>query len=478
VFSFERARRGVGAASLAIGVLLGLNVAAMPQAAYALPKDPIEQCVPQFVSGADAFFNGTLKLLDPAIVGYESRLSLQGGNVQLPDPRCDGRYISVPLTGRWDLTARPTGSISTLYQLSTTGAKLTPDVGGSWQVTYTACPAGCRVTGTTITVPPLKKTLSFTSSVGIEGHVSSDFIDSTMKLFLADSRMQISHTGAGTNVNGVPYTVEYYPLSDLFKKLCLDPVEPSVDCDALLDKITESVEFRTITPTFSSFIDFGPFAESKDAPPFITLPVEVHEHEIPSWKRAALLAAQGFGGISGIDIDRARLLVNNIHLEFKDLGRWETSVSGGSVNIKMSFESSHPTIKCEAHYIHRVGFFFSVDSGWSDNLCPDYDLSQMDMTIKLFPVVQNDVLTLSNAQVEVQLTPQGLQSELIDVFFDASDEQEVKIAERVRAKLVEPENRARLGAVLTQVLKHRFPDLVRVRSSQILENDWVIRYER
>jgi hypothetical protein len=32
--------------------------------------------------------------------------------------------------------------------------------------------------------------------------------------------------------------------------------------------------------------------------------------------------------------------------------------------------------------------------------------------------------------------------------------------------------------VLTRVVQHKFPDLVRVRSSQIVDTDWVIRYDR
>ena len=40
------------------------------------------------------------------------------------------------------------------------------------------------------------------------------------------------------------------------------------------------------------------------------------------------------------------------------------------------------------------------------------------------------------------------------------------------------ENRAKLGTLLTKILKHRYPDPVRVRSSQIVDTDWVIRFDR
>jgi hypothetical protein len=227
----------------------------------------------------------------------------------------------------------------------------------------------------------------------------------------------------------------------------------------------------------SSFIDFGPTAEAQGAPPFIVLPVEPYEHHIPLWKRGVFLALQGFGLLSGTDIDRVRVLADDIHLDLKDSAKWEVSVAGGSVNLKMSFDSAHPTIKCEAHFTHRVGFIFSTDSGWADELCPDYDLGQMDMTIRLFPAAQNDTLTVVDAQVDVQLKPQGLQSDLIDVFLDVSGKQQTRIAEKVRTKLIEPQNRTQLGQVLLSVVKHKFPDLVRVRSSQINDTDWVIRYD-
>src|SRR5437867_3544174 len=77
----------------------------------------------------------------------------------------------------------------------------------AWRIAFTACPAGCKVTGTTITIGPLRRTISFSSSVGIEGHLSSDFFNGTLNLFLNDSRVQISNTGSGGFVSGTPHDV-------------------------------------------------------------------------------------------------------------------------------------------------------------------------------------------------------------------------------------------------------------------------------
>jgi hypothetical protein len=471
---FHRVGRGIVAASLGLGALLGTNT---PHTAHALPGDPSEQCVPQTVTAASAELLGTLRLLEAAVVGYEARINMLAPSVRIPDPKCDGQYIRVPLVYRWDLLSRPAGSAAQLTQTTTLTARLTSDTAGDWQVAFTACPFGCNVTGTTIKIPPLRRTLSFTSSIGFEGRMDGTYLNQTLQLFLTGTRIQISHTGAGTNVVGTPYDVASYPLTPLYQRTCLDVPDPPAECDQLLESMTSHVTFHTITPTFSSFIDFGATAESQGAPPFIALPIEPHEHDIPLWKRAIFMALQP-SLISSLDVDRALLLTNNVHQDLTNLNKWDASIGGSSLDLKVLFESDHPTIKCLAHYIHRVGYIFSIDSGWADELCPDYDLSQMEMTIHVFPGVQNDAVTVLNVTVDVQLEPQGVQSELIDFFTDVSSEQEVNIAEKVRNRLLEPENRAKLGTVLMKVLQHKFPNLVRVRSSQIVGGEWVVRYER
>jgi hypothetical protein len=143
----------------------------------------------------------------------------------------------------------------------------------------------------------------------------------------------------------------------------------------------------------------------------------------------------------------------------------------------VKLDSSHPSVKCEGHFQVKAGYLYSLSEGWSDELCPDFDLSQMDLSVRLFPAVVNGALTLGGAQVTVQLAPQGVQSELIDVLFDATDKAETTIASKIHDRLLEPQTRSDLGKVLTAVLKSKFKDLGRVVSAQIVGNDWVVRYE-
>jgi hypothetical protein len=70
-------------------------------------------------------------------VGYDTRLSMQTPSVRIPDPKCDGQYLGVPLVFRWEVLSRPSGSAAVLSQTTTTTAHLTPDVAGDWQVVFT-----------------------------------------------------------------------------------------------------------------------------------------------------------------------------------------------------------------------------------------------------------------------------------------------------------------------------------------------------
>lgn len=476
VLSFLRRCRGLAVAFLTLAVLAA---PASPRVAYAAPIGPGDQCVPQPVTAANAELIGTLQMLEAAAVGSESHISIYPASLRIPDPNCDGRYITVLLAYRWDLLSRPSGSNAQLSP--TTGSlvtRLTPDVAGDWQVAFTACPFGCKVIGTSITIQPLRRTISFTSSLAIEGRLGTELFDNTLHVFLGDSRIQISHTGAGGSVASTPHDVAFYPLTPQYQRHCLDVPEPPADCDDLLATMLRNVTLHTITPTWSSFIDFGPVAEERGAPSFIALPIEPHEHDVPTWKRAIFVGLQSLFTTTSIDIDRARVLSNNIHLDLADEMKWRASIGNGGLHLKLSFDSDHPTIKCEGHYIQRVGFIFSIGSGWADELCPDYNLGQMEMTIHVFPTVQDESIVVDSITVDVQLAPDGVQSDLIDVFTDVSAEQEVKIANKVRARLLEPDNRAKLGAVLMKVLQHHFPDLKRVSSSRIVGSDWLVRYER
>jgi hypothetical protein len=126
-------------------------------------------CVPQPVTGAKAQLAGTLQLSGAGatiigfLVGKESSLGMWGASLRLPNPECKGAYIDVPLKYSWTITARPPGSTASLTQANTLSPRLVPDRPGAWTVTFTACPSGCSVVVADVTIPPLKRVLSFTA---------------------------------------------------------------------------------------------------------------------------------------------------------------------------------------------------------------------------------------------------------------------------------------------------------------------------
>jgi hypothetical protein len=425
---------------LAAGLLAGVVGA---PAAYALPGDPGDGgtggggapiCVPDpTVTGSSAELQGTLRLLDGPLVGLDTRITMDGAKLQLPNPDCDGKFISVPLRFGWSITQRPTGSTAQLTQTTTLTPHLVPDRPGAWQVTFTACPSNCPVPIVNMSIPPIKRTLNFNAVKGIEGHMTSDQLDSTLKLLLAGSRVQISQTGAGPTVNGS-----------------------------------------------NSFIDFGPTAEQNGAPGAITFSIDPAEEDVPDSIQALLLALQGpLGVVAGTTIDKVRVKANNVHLDLSNLGKWSAAFGSPSgIMFALSFDSNHPAIECDAHY-KIVALFggITLDEGWSDSLCPDFDLSTMDLSITLFPSVANGQVAVAGNQVTTHLVPgSDVRTELVNTFTSATSDLQSGISTRLQGKLNDPAVRAGLGHVLEGVLKHQFSDLGRIESLQVVGGQLVVRY--
>jgi hypothetical protein len=406
--------------------LAALGSGVTPPPASAAPTGP--NCVLEPTGGT---FD--LALLDPAAVGLESRIAMQGAGFMVSDPRCPDGVTFAPLPAHsWSIVERPAGSTAALSATNTLTARLTPDRAGAWNVRFTSCPSGCIVSGGRH-IAARTYDLSFTAVTVREGRVSSDELYAKLVVLFAGTRIQISHTGAG----------------------------------------------RAVAPGVMSYIDFGPVAEAAGAPDYLPLPIEPVERSVSDEVRALLLAAQPVGGaLVGVDIDKIRILANNLFLDLSGnaYANWTASIGDGGLELSLSLQSDHPSIKCEGHYRVESIYVITWDDGWSDDLCPDFDLSQMDLSIKLIPMVVDGQLTLSNAQVTVALASQGVQSDLIDFFKDVTGQAETQIATTIRQKLLEDQTRQKLGKVLTEALRKQFPDLASVVRVQVVGSELVVEY--
>ena len=437
---FNRLKSLSGRYLVAAGLLAGLVGA---PAAYAAPGEPGDGgtggggqpiCVPDpTVTGSSARLAGTLHLLDGPLVGLDTRISMDGATLQLPNPGCQGKFLSIPLRYGWSVSQHPSGSTAQLTQATGLTPHLVPDRPGQWQVTFTACPSNCPVPNFNMSIPPIKRVLTFDAVKGIEGHATSDQLDSTLKFMLAGSRIQVSQTGAGPSVNGS-----------------------------------------------TSFIDFGPTAEQNGAPAAITFSVDPAEEDVPTSVEALLLALQGpLGVVAGTTIDKVRVKTNDVHLDLSNLGKWSAAIdSSGGLTFAFSFDSEHPAIECDAHY--KVVALFggvTIDDGWSDSLCPDFDLSTMDMSITLLPTAANGQVAIAGNQVSAHLVPGGdIKTELVDTFTSATDDLETGVSAKLQSKLDDPAVKAGLGQILQGVLKHQFSDLGPIKSLQVVDGQLVVRY--
>jgi hypothetical protein len=173
-----------------------------------------------------------------------------------------------------------------------------------------------------------------------------------------------------------------------------------------------------------------------------------------------------------------RVRANNVHLDFSNLGRWSGSIANGGVNLGLSFESDHSTIKCEAHYTVKSLFLITLSEGWSDDLCPDYDLRQMDLSLTLYPTVANGKVAVAGNQVSANFVPgNDVRTELVDLFTNAAGDLQTGVSTKLHTQLNDPAVKTGLGLVLNALLKHQFSDLGPIVSMQIVGGDWVIRYQ-
>ena len=423
--------------------------------------------------------NGVAYLVNPPMVGHATRIRMSNPTMQVPDPRCDdGRVLNIPVPIQtWSVAERPVGGTANLTS-SGVEAELTPDRSGSWRVVYTACPNGCYIPLIRMTLPARSEALSFTAVPVVEGRLSSRDIDGKLKLLLADSRIQISQTSNGTPVAGTAYTVHWNPPAYKWQQLCTEPpnAPPTWTPSPVCDPDNRAKTLHTVSSAEWSYIDFGPTAVSKaKAPEAVALPVGIVERDVQSDIVRGALFVDTLGLF---DIDRIRLLINNVHLELKDIGKWEASFGNGVGRLVLNAQSSHPAVICEGHWRAGLGYWITLFDGWADEMCPDFDLSTMRLEIKLVPTAQDGLLTVSDVQTAVDLEPQGVRSELIDQFVGATTIAEQRISTILRSKLMETQTRAALGMLLTRGFQAGYPDLCRVWDARVVGTDLVVLYQK
>jgi hypothetical protein len=483
VFRQTRAVRGT---VLLLVLLIALGGFLSAPAARALPGDPDPPggpeppsgCAPQPISPDDVVLQGYVYLVDPPMVGHITRIRISNPTLQLPDPRCDdGRLLTVPVPIQtWTVSARPAGSTANVTPRGVE-ADLVADRPGTWQVVYTACPNGCYNPIARMTLPPRSADITLTAVPVVEGRLSGQQLDGKLKQLLGDSRIQISQTGNGTPVAGTPYTVRWNPPAFKWTQNC-EPADPppAWTPPSWCDPDNRVKTLHSVTPALWSYLDFGPTAEAlAHTPDSVPLPISSVERVVQSDVVRGVFNF-ALGGV--FDVDRIRLLMNNVHLDLKNIGKWEASIGSGGVSLALSLDSSHPTVECEGHWRAGIGFALTITDGWADEMCPDFDLSTMKLGVKLQPTAQDGLIGVADVQASAELEPQGVRSELIDFMVGATTIAEDRITTTLRSKLLESQNRAALGRLLTRGFKTLYPDLCRVYDVRIVGTDLVVLYQK
>jgi hypothetical protein len=471
--------RRVARALVLGGMLTALSGVITPMAVQAVPIGPPDPtgCTPQTVTGDQAELLGYLYVVDPPMVGLPTTIRMSGAAIQLPNPNCDGQFLTFmdPVAG-WVIATRPAGASGSLTQVTRSEARLVADKPGPWSVGYTACPNTCRLAN--VTVPPLSSTVSLNAIPVVEGRLNGTELRTGLVPLLADSRLQISQTNNGIPVAGNPvtYTTRWSVPAYKYNQLCVEPPEPAPICAQWENGGQGQFTFHNYTPIFSSYVDFGPNAVAAGAPDVLPLPIPDIERDVPLMLRTIIMGGQPAAILYGLDVDRVRVLVNNVNLDLDDTANWSVRIENGGLTVAANLQSSHPAIKCVGHYKAKSFYLFTISEGWADELCPDFDLSQMSLSIKFIPSASNDLLTVADAQVSVQLAPTGTSSEVIDFLGGITTSAQEQIATTMRAKLLEPQTRQQMAKLLTRGLQSKFPDMCKVVTAQVSGTDLVVRF--
>jgi hypothetical protein len=486
MMSIFRNMRLVAGAVMLLGMLVGMG-GVTPQSAQAIPGGdpedppciPITACMdpqdpqePPDCEPADGqpVLAGFMLVEGPSMVGHPTRIRISAPRIEV----CSGALVILrdPVSS-WSVARRPQGSTAVPTQVSRSAANLVADRPGDWEVVYIACPHGCAAGG--VSIPPLSASITFTAIPVVEGRIGSDLLQSSLHLLLADSRVQISHTGNGSPAAGTPYTVRWSMPAYKYQQLC-EPANPPPNWTEppICDPDRRVKTLHTVTPQLWSYIDFGPTAEAAGAPSIVSLPIAPVERDANTAVRVALGAATG--GV--FDVDRIRLLINNVHLNLRELAKWSATIEGGGINLRMRPDSSHPTVECEGHWRAAVGYILTVAQGWADEMCPDFDLSSMELSVKLVPGAKDGLLMVNDVHVAVQMEPQGVQSSLIDFMVHATTIAKERIASITRSKLMEDQIRLGVGKLLTKGFRHKFPDMCRVIDARVAGSELVVQYQK
>ena len=95
--------------------------------------------------------------------------------------------------------------------------------------------------------------------------------------------------------------------------------------------------------------------------------------------------------------DRVRFRVNNLRTTI-GANTLTLTLGHDDLVVRLAFENDHPLLRGEAHaYILPFG----IPIGWRDSLCPDIDIHDLALEIRLAPYLQDGRLRLELAKTAI-----------------------------------------------------------------------------
>lgn len=304
--------------------------------------------------------------------------------------------------------------------------------------------------------------------IGGPGGISTSDFSHDLISMIAGTTVQVSHAGAGQPLYGNPVPVWRRALE------IPAPKEQTSDAGEVPARVIQECErkfkndpkrretcigevrkrfdghWRVFKPVYQSYISFPDHLKKLNRQlQDKALDIPVYETALPKKVESALSLLSG--GI--YTTDRVKIFVNNLHA-LVDLADARLTIRDGMPVLVIKMTSGQPTILCEGHAEWFLGLF----EDWADYYCPDMDLTNIKLEIRLIPsVTQEGKLSYSDVKATFLADAiTGATGDLADFFAGYKADLKETIESEVRAKFLSDDVRSALAGILNNLLKREF----------------------
>ncbi len=178
--------------------------------------------------------------------------------------------------------------------------------------------------------------------------------------------------------------------------------------------------------------------------------------DVPVFERdlgAKVVAAEYFGTGGTLIVDKIRLKVNGLAADL-GVGNPALTLDYGGIVANLELQSGHPTLFCDGNAWLPPFLGFPIPLGWRDDACPDFELRNLHIQVRLVPgvsassqLVIDDIGVTLSADIDAGTIPNALNS-----LYDWKAYVRGKVETQLRQLLLADKAKGVFASALTQLI--------------------------